>query len=243
MSGNNTEKNSRPNIIASFDFALKGMVYAIRTERNMRIHMVIAIMVIITSLFLNLTRMELIAVMFAVALVLITELLNTVIELMVNLITEEHHPLAKIIKDMSAGIVLFASICATVVGYLIFVRKEVLEIFEETVVIEKISGFPPYISAVIIFLVLVISLFIKGLKHKQPSLEGGMPSIHTAVAFSLAMITYFLSVNIYVLIASVFLAIMVAQTRLSSNIHNIWEVFAGALLGTSVTLIIFQIIL
>ena len=57
MSGNNKRTVSNSSVIKSFDCALKGLVYAIKTERNMRIHMIIAIMVIIISLFLNLTSM------------------------------------------------------------------------------------------------------------------------------------------------------------------------------------------
>jgi len=242
VSEKNTRKHSSSNIIESFDYALRGLVYAIKTERNMRIHVIMAIMVLLASLFLNLSRMEIIAIIITIALVLITELFNTASERMVNLITEEHHPLAKIIKDMSAGTVLFSSMCATVVGILIFMKKEVLEVFEESVVIEKISTFPPYITAVVVFVVIFISLFIKGVREKQPALEGGMPSIHTAVAFSLSVMTYFISSNIYVLIISLFLALMVAHSRITSRIHNLWEVVAGALLGTLITVFIFQVV-
>ncbi|MFC2062026.1 diacylglycerol kinase [Elusimicrobiota bacterium] len=232
----------KSSVVQSFDYALRGLVYAIRNERNMKIHFIIAILVLIISLFLNLTRMELIAIIFSIALVLITEILNSASERIVNLITEKHHPVAKIIKDMCAGAVLFASICAAVVGVLIFIRPEVLEVFEKSIVIEKISNFPPYITSVVVFLVLVISLFIKAVKKKQMSLVGGMPSIHTAVAFSLATAAYLLSSNVNVLLVSVFLAAMVAQARVSSKIHNIPEVIVGAILGVSLTLLIFQIV-
>lgn len=243
MSENDKEKFSSSNIVESFDYALKGLIYAIRTQRNMRIHMIIAILVIISSLFLNLTRIEMIMLIFAIALVLITELLNTASELIIDLITEKHHPLAKIIKDMTAGAVLFASICAAIAGYLIFMRKEVLDVLGQSIVIEKISVFPPYITAITIFLVLVVTLFIKGLKGRYISLEGGMPSIHTAVAFSLAVLTYVLSMNIYVFLASLLLACMVAHARIASSIHSLWEVIVGALLGSMITIFVFQVIM
>jgi diacylglycerol kinase (ATP) len=243
MSEENKKDSSNSGLIASFDYALKGLVYAVKTQRNMRIHMIIAMMVIIISLFLNLSRVELIILVITISLVLITELMNTASELMVNLITEEHHPLAKIIKDMTAGAVLFSSISAVIVGYLIFIKKEILDIFIGSTVIHKIVVFPPYATALIILLVLVVTLFIKGVRQKSLSLEGGMPSIHTAVAFSLAVITYFLSSSFYVLLASLLLAAMVAQARLSSNIHNLWEVVVGAFLGAAITVFIFQIVI
>lgn len=240
MSNKKIKENG--NLIESFAYAIRGLVYVIKSERNMRIHMVTAILVIIISLFLNLTRFELIAVIFAITLVLITEMLNTASERMINLITEKRHPLAKIIKDMTAGAVLFSSMCAVVVGYLVFIKQEVLAVFDKSIVIKKISTFPPYIAAIAVFLVLVLSFFVKGLKRKNPSIVGGMPSIHTAIAFSLACIAYFISSNIYVLFISLFLAAMVGQTRVSINIRNIWAVITGAVLGTSVTILIFQIV-
>ncbi|MFH1416610.1 MAG: diacylglycerol kinase [Elusimicrobiota bacterium] len=243
MPGEDKKPGSSSHIVASFDYALKGLVYAIKTERNMRIHVIIGILVLMAAMFLNLTRMELIAVIFAIALVFITELLNTAAELMVNLITEQHHPQAKIIKDMTAGTVLFSSICAAVVGYIIFMKADILDVFEKSFVLRKISVFPPYFSAAVVFLVLFSTLLIKGLKQKVPSFEGGMPSIHTAIAFSLAILIYFLSSSFYALLLSVFLALMVAQSRLESRIHSLWEVVVGALLGVAVTVLVFQVIM
>ncbi|MFC2048644.1 diacylglycerol kinase [Elusimicrobiota bacterium] len=242
MSGKDIQLPIKSNIVRSLDYALKGLVYTIRTERNMRIHVICAILILMISLFLNLTRMDMISIVFSIALVLIAEMLNTASELMVNLITEQHHPLAKIIKDVTAGAVLFASICAVVVGYLVFIRQEVLQVFSQTIVVSKISSFPPYLTAVITFLVLVSSLFIKALVSKNISLVGGMPSIHSAVAFSLATLTYFLSDNIYVLFISLALAMLVGQTRVSTGIHNIWQVVMGSCLGIGLTVLLLQIV-
>ena len=236
-------KDKKPvNLLKSFDCALKGLLYAVRTQRNMKIHIIIAILVLIVSLFLNISRFELIAIIFAISLVLISEILNTAMELVINLITEEHHPLAKVIKDLTAGAVFFSSLCAVFVGYLVFVRKEVIEIVRGSRVIEKVAAFPLYIVIVIIVLVVALSIVVKILKEKQPSIEGGLPSIHTAVAFSLATITYFLSSSGYVLLVSILLAAMVAQSRIRSRIHSLWEVIAGAVLGGAVTLLIFQLL-
>ena len=143
---------------------------------------------------------------------------------------------------MMAGAVLFSAICAAVIAYLVFIRQEVLDVFEQTVVINKISSFPPYIAAIIVFLVLVISIFIKAVRQEHPSIAGGMPSIHTAVAFSLTTITYFLSRSEYVLCITLILAIMIGHARISAGIHKFWEVVAGAVLGTATTVLIFQLV-
>ncbi|MFW6172845.1 MAG: diacylglycerol kinase, partial [Elusimicrobiota bacterium] len=151
-------------------------------------------------------------------------------------------PLAKIIKDLSAGAVFFSSVCAVVVGYLIFIKKGIIDIFGESVVMKRVASFPPHITIIVIFLVLFVSLFIKIVKEKTPSLIGGMPSIHTAIAFSLATLAYLLSSNLYVLFLSLILGGMVAQARITGNFHNLWEVIAGALLGSGITLFIFQVL-
>ena len=241
------DKNKRTdrssNLIESFDYALKGLIYAIKTERNMRIHVISAILVLLVSLFLRLSRMELAVLILVIALVLVTEILNTASELLVNMVTEKHHPIAKIIKDLSAGAVFFSSICALVIGYLLLVKRETLEVIGESLVIEKITEYPPHTAAAVVFLVIFVSMAIKALKEKKPAIEGGMPSIHTAVAFALATIVLIVSANAYVFILALILAAMVAQARVSGKIHTVWEVIAGALLGAAVTLLVFQLAL
>ncbi|MFW6135136.1 MAG: diacylglycerol kinase family protein, partial [Elusimicrobiota bacterium] len=89
MSGRNKKKDKKKSLIKSFDFALKGLAYAIKTERSMRIHIIIAILILVVALFLNLTRTDLILIVITISLVLITEILNTACELIVNMITDE----------------------------------------------------------------------------------------------------------------------------------------------------------
>jgi len=242
MSGKDHKPISSSNLIRSFDYALKGLVYVIKTERNMRIHIFIAVLVLMVSLFLNLTRFEIMSLILAIALVLITEILNTASELIVNLVTEHHHPLAKIIKDLTAGAVLFSSICAVVIGYLVFINKETLDMLRGSMVMEKISSFPPHLTAVVVFIVIFVAVAIKAFTEKNPAVEGGMPSIHTAVASSLATLVYFFSSSEYLFILALILAFMVGQARVSSKVHSLWEVAAGGLLGIGLTVLIFQLI-
>ncbi len=238
-----SKQNRKSSIVKSFNVAIHGLIHSVKTQKSMRIHIIFAVLVLAASLFLNLSRIELILVIIVIALVLITEIFNTGIECLVDLVAEEHHPLAKIIIDLAAGAVLFAALSATVVGYLVFVKKEVLEIFEHSIVLTKIVTYPPYYTGVIIFLVVVVSLFIKGVYGKNASLAGGMPSIHTAVSFSIAAIIYFASENIYIYFLAAFIAGLVAQSRIASGIHNFWEVLVGGILGSAITLFIVQILI
>ena len=100
----------RDSLFMSFNRALKGIFHVFKTQRNMRIHLLIALVILVISIFLNLDRKEVIILSFTIFLVLITEMLNTAVELAVNLITDKFHPLAKTVKDITAGAVLFASI-------------------------------------------------------------------------------------------------------------------------------------
>lgn len=110
-------------ILLSFAYAFAGLRYCFRTQRNFRIHIAIAILAALLGIFLGLTWAEWALVATMIVLVLAAEMVNTMIESLVDLVTQQYHPLAKIAKDVSAGIVLVTAIGATVVGALIFLPK------------------------------------------------------------------------------------------------------------------------
>ncbi len=110
---------SARSILWSFNYAIEGIVYTLRTQRNMRVHMVLAVLVAIGCLLLGIERMQLVAVVFAISLVFVTELVNTAIEAAIDVSVERFDPLAKIAKDVAAGAVLCAAINALIVAYLV----------------------------------------------------------------------------------------------------------------------------
>ncbi|NIN68543.1 MAG: diacylglycerol kinase family protein [Anaerolineae bacterium] len=110
---------SRRNLFDSFRCAFSGLWHALRTQRNFRIHVSIAIVVVITGLFLRLRTDEWAIITLTIGFVFTAELFNTVIEAVIDLITEEYHPLAKKAKDVAAAAVLTAAIIAVAVGLLI----------------------------------------------------------------------------------------------------------------------------
>ncbi|MFA5383609.1 MAG: diacylglycerol kinase family protein [Eubacteriales bacterium] len=103
-----------------FKFAAEGIVYSFRTQRNMRIHFAVAVLVLFLAAFLHLSKSEFIYLLFAIFLVLIAEMINSAIELAVDLHSLEYHPLAKVAKDVSAGAVLLAAVNSVITGILIF---------------------------------------------------------------------------------------------------------------------------
>jgi diacylglycerol kinase (ATP) len=90
-------------ILQSFNYAFEGIIWVLRTQRNMRIHFGIAGLVLILAFAYDVTRLELIALMLSIAFVLITEMINTAIEAATDVATTAFDPLAKLSKDISAG--------------------------------------------------------------------------------------------------------------------------------------------
>lgn len=103
--------------------ALSGIWYAIKTQRNIKIQIVVSILVIIAGILLKLSLTEFIFITFAIMIVFITEMLNTAIETTVNLYTDKYHELAKIAKDVAAGAVVIAALNAIITATLIIINK------------------------------------------------------------------------------------------------------------------------
>lgn len=117
---------SRHPATRSFSYAFKGIQAAFEREPNFRIHTAIAIAVLTVAAFLKFSLIEWLFLAFAIVFVIAMELLNTVLEAMVNLISPDVTPEAKVAKDVSAGMVLLAAILATIVGVVLFLPKILL---------------------------------------------------------------------------------------------------------------------
>ncbi|MFN8401767.1 MAG: diacylglycerol kinase family protein [Anaerolineales bacterium] len=105
--------------IRSFRYAFQGWGYVLRTQRNAWIHSTIATAVFIVGIWLQLPARDWAVIILTAALVFSAEFINTAIEAVVDLATEEHHPLAKIGKDVGAAAVLVAALAAVLIGLLI----------------------------------------------------------------------------------------------------------------------------
>lgn len=110
-------------LIRSFSYAIEGMTHALTTQRNMRIHFVVALLAMILSLVLDLSKLEIVLVFFSIIAVVAAELFNTAIEAVVDLTTSDYHPLAKIAKDVAAAAVLLTAVHAVIVGFFVFFDK------------------------------------------------------------------------------------------------------------------------
>lgn len=112
---------ARATFLRSFVYAGRGVLYAIRTQRNMRVHLALAVAAIILGLLLRLSPVEFALIFIAMTSVFVTEMLNTVTEACVDLITRDYHPLARVAKDIAAGAVLVNATLAVVIALFVYI--------------------------------------------------------------------------------------------------------------------------
>ncbi len=228
----------------SFGHAMAGLVHAFRTQRHMRVHLVIIAIVVGTALFLRLSAVELLIVFFTIALVITTELLNTATELAIDLFKPQYDPLARIIKDIAAGAVLVAAANAVVVGCVIFLRPGRWE--QRLGQIATGATTPGtdeqflLVASGMAFLALCVIL-IKGLAQRGTPLAGGMVSGHSALAFFVATSVLFLTGRWGIAGLGFALAVLISQSRVQGGIHTLDETVLGAILGTIVGTLVFTL--
>lgn len=114
-------KNS--SFIDAWKNAINGIIYATTTQANIKKQLVIAVAVVIISLFFNLSKAEFLIFLFTIILIIFAEMVNTAIETVVDLYVDVYHPKAKIAKDVAAGGVVITTINAIIVAYFLFFEK------------------------------------------------------------------------------------------------------------------------
>ena len=231
-----------PTLLDSFNYALEGVIHVLRTQRNLRIHFVAAILVFGAAIAVGVSRLQLIALVLAVAFVLVAEMLNTALEGLIDVSTTSFDPNAKLAKDIAAGAVLIASITAVAVGYLVF---ESAAGSRTTQLLDRVRNAPAELSLVALVLVVLLVIGTKAWTGRGTPLRGGLPSGHAAVAFAGWMAaTYVIGDDHRFVVSSLtfLMALLVAQTRVESGIHSTLEVFYGGALGALVTLAVFQLL-
>jgi diacylglycerol kinase len=113
----------RSGFLRSFSFAGQGVWHVVRTQRNMRVHLLVGLAAVVAGVILRIGAADWACLLTVIGLVLTAETLNTVVEALVDLYTDEFHPLAKAAKDMAAGAVLLASAAAVGVGVAVFLPR------------------------------------------------------------------------------------------------------------------------
>lgn len=227
-------------LLWSFDYAIRGIVHTIRTQRNMRLHLMAAVVVFVAALLLGISGLELIALVFAVGLVFVCELVNTAIETVVDLATEGYDPLAAVAKDVAAGGVLISAVTAVAVGYIVFFNR-VTPLAQR--LLEAAHAGPSGVTVLALALTSIAVLALKAVTLEKGAsyLRGGWPSGHTALAFAVATAIGYSVMSAKAMVLGLFVAALVAQSRAETGAHTIPQIIAGGLLGFLLTTAAFQI--
>ena len=227
-------------MINSFNHAISGVIQAFKLEKNMKIHFIIAVAVIVAAVITHVTRFELIALVLCIAFVIVAEMINTAVEAVCDVISKQYNELIRIAKNVAAGAVLVAAGTSLVVGYLVFYRK----LYNFSLVsLDYLSNLPVHITfaALMVLLVAVIVIKTWSIRKRGSYVQGGMSSGHTAFAFALFTAIALSSRDPIASVFSAIIALIVAESRLETKVHTFLEVFMGALLGVLITVIVFRI--
>jgi diacylglycerol kinase (ATP) len=222
----------------SANFAIEGILHAAKTQRHLRYHYFSAATVLLLSYVLGVSRIEFLIITLSVIAVLLAEMFNTAIETMVDMVSPELSEKARIAKDISAGAVLVTAFGVAVIGYIILFPY-LRDAFDKGISVTKHTNEEIALIAFILVLILVIitkSYFGKGLP-----LRGGMPSGHAALSFSAWVATTYITENFVASLLSFVVAVIIAQSRVGTGAHTIWEVVLGSLMGATVTFLLFRV--
>jgi len=224
--------------VDSANNAIEGILYAAKTQRHLRYHLYSAVTVLVLSYILGVQRHDFLIIAVTVIIVLLAEMMNTAVEFIVDMVSPEYSERARIAKDVAAGAVLITAFGAVVIGYIILFPY-VNSAFDSGVYIAKHT--PNEIALISLIIVTILVVMLKARYGKGHPLRGGMPSGHSAVAFSLWLTITIMTESFSISLICFILAAVIAQSRVSIKVHTPVEVVIGALLGMGVTLTLFLI--
>lgn len=232
-------KMKNGNFFDALQNAFNGIIYAITTQSNIKKQLVIAVIVMLISLFFNLSKAEFLCLMFTVILIIVAEMINTAIETVVDLYTDLYHPKAKIAKDVGAGAVVITAINAIIVAYFLFFEKI------STIglnIVESIVNSPTHLAfvAIVITVIAIVTLKAAATKNNHKFIkEGFMPSGQTAVAFAGLTIIWLTTRNVVIFTLSLVLALIIAINRYENGKRSKSEIVVGACVGILIVVLLY----
>ena len=227
-------------IFDAFQHAIDGILYAYRTQRHIRFHFTVIILVIFAARIFHFERDKMVPLFFAISLVLICEMFNTALEAAVDLFTDKYHLLAKHAKDVAAGAVLIATLNAIAIGGLLFFdERSIRRALEDLMATPQVMDLSPILTMTITVILTFVFMW-KVWGRKGTPLHGGVVSGHAALAFFMASVILLISESWAAAAIGFLLALLVAQSRIEGHIHTLRETILGALVGIIITLLMFQ---
>ena len=185
--------------------------------------------VMLLSALLRVSRTDVLLLLLAVSLVVLAEVFNRAIEVVVDLVSPDYHPLAKAAKDVGGAGVLVASIFGTVVALGVFIKADALKVLQGL----PIRPEPHILHVGLVGIVTVVAAIILGKfwgGHGSLT-RGGLVSAHSALAFFAFVSICFLTPDIIVRALGLVLALLVAQSRVDAGIHTMREVIIGSVVA------------
>jgi len=204
----------------------------------MRYHLYAAVILLLTGFILGISWSDFVILITLSIIVISVEMINTALETITDILFKDYDPRAKAIKDIAAGAVLIAALGAALIGYVIL-SKPVEKFFESGLLIAKHSKGDIAVVALVVVLIMVV--ITKTFFERGKPLKGGMPSGHSAVAFSMWMTVTMITEHFVASLLALAMAVLIAQSRVYVGIHKPLEVVMGGLLGSSITFLLFKI--
>jgi diacylglycerol kinase (ATP) len=223
---------SKYNFLYALNNAIEGIIHTVKTQKHMKIHLLVSLFVIIFALLVNIQVSDLLTILILIALVIVCELFNTAMEYLLDMLNKDFHITIKYIKDVCAGAVLFSSIIALLVGGNIF-SKYIFPLKSELIRHNYVV-----LMSVSLFFVIVTVIGIKAILKSGLPLRGGMPSGHSAISFSLLTSILMISDSFWINIISLIVALIVSFSRMWKGIHKGSEVILGAVIGSLITYLV-----
>ena len=224
--------------VRSLDFAIEGVLHAAKNQRHMRYHFYSAFIALLLSYVIGVSKIEFMIISIAVMAVLLAEMLNTSIEALVDLLSPEKREHARVAKDIAAGAVLLTAFGALLVGYVVWFPY-LRDFFMKGFHVAKHTR--EEVAVISVVLVLIVVILLKSYFGKGHPLKGGMPSGHTALAYSVWMSVTFMTDNFMISLLIFALAGIIAQSRLITRTHTPLEVLLGAIIGAGTTFFLFRL--
>jgi undecaprenol kinase/diacylglycerol kinase (ATP) len=221
--------------LRSFRFAYEGLQYALATQRNMKFHFFVSFVALSSALLLHISKVEILFIILAIILVILTELINTAIEQTVDLAMPNQHPIAKIAKDLAAASVLVAAAFAVVVGAIVF-YEPIDRWFHHKVntnLIISAESVWLYLALVLVTVIVMETRFSRSRKLR--------PSIWIAIAFSLSTLITLLSTNTLVSLLAYSLAFLFMVMLYEKKNRPLSVSLFGAFIGTAITILAFYL--
>lgn len=234
------KQTKNKNFATSFGHALDGIIRAFKTERNLKIDFILGLFVLIFSLFFDFTKTEFACLCLTIGFVIFSEMINSTVEYVVDLITDKYDDRAKAAKDIAAGGVLISAGVAVVVGYFLFSDK----IYNlSTNVISSVLDSKLHILFIITFGIIILAVILKGMFGKGESYSMTYPSARVALAFGLTTYLYIVTKNLFAMGVAFLLSILIAQIRIEKTKVKPIFMALSALLGVFVVVIIYQLVI